>query len=237
VLVISPHLDDAVLGCGQLLADSPGSTVVTVFAGSLPVTAALTEWDAAAGFRPGDDPMAIRREEDRAALAHFRAKAVWLEFLDAQYGRPPPVESVAQQVHRAIVEASPDRVFIPLGLFHSDHRLTSQACVAVALRHPEIEWLAYEEPTYRHIDGLVDERLRALRIAAVKAEPRELALGDACLAEKRAAVAEYRSQVRALSTPGRPGYTRAFEPERYWQLRVPSYAESGGSAGRAELAR
>jgi len=32
-LVISPHLDDAVFSCRQLLAQAPGSVVVTVFAG------------------------------------------------------------------------------------------------------------------------------------------------------------------------------------------------------------
>ena len=36
VVVVSPHLDDAVLGCGRFLAVHPGATVVTVFAGNPP---------------------------------------------------------------------------------------------------------------------------------------------------------------------------------------------------------
>src|SRR5919106_5159209 len=67
VLVVSPHLDDAVFGCGELLAACPGSIVTTVFAGA-PKHSELTEWDAAAGFRAGQDVMAARREEDQQAL-------------------------------------------------------------------------------------------------------------------------------------------------------------------------
>lgn len=33
LLVVSPHLDDAVLSCGCWLASRPGAAVVTVFAG------------------------------------------------------------------------------------------------------------------------------------------------------------------------------------------------------------
>ena len=32
VVMISPHLDDAVLGCGRFMAVHPGCTVITVFA-------------------------------------------------------------------------------------------------------------------------------------------------------------------------------------------------------------
>ncbi len=46
VVVVSPHLDDAVLGCGQLLAAWPGATVVTVFAGKPAVyPTPQREWD------------------------------------------------------------------------------------------------------------------------------------------------------------------------------------------------
>src|SRR5256885_6374496 len=86
LVVVSPHFDDAVLGCGQLLSAHPGATVVTVLAGrpeSYP--AEVTQWDAGGGFEPGDDVVAARREEDRNALAVFDATSVWLEFSDHQY--------------------------------------------------------------------------------------------------------------------------------------------------------
>jgi hypothetical protein len=33
LLVVSPHLDDAVFGCGELIASRPGATVARLFAG------------------------------------------------------------------------------------------------------------------------------------------------------------------------------------------------------------
>jgi LmbE family N-acetylglucosaminyl deacetylase len=80
VVVVSPHLDDAVLGCGRLLAAHPGATVITLYAGA-PSTYPdpPTRWDQVAGFGPGDDVLAARKDEDRAALAELGATPVWGE--------------------------------------------------------------------------------------------------------------------------------------------------------------
>jgi LmbE family N-acetylglucosaminyl deacetylase len=86
LIVVSPHLDDAVLGCGHLLAQRPGAVVITVFAGRPPRRERVTPWDAAAGFGPGDDVVGARRMEDRRALGALGARPLWLPFLDAQYG-------------------------------------------------------------------------------------------------------------------------------------------------------
>ncbi|KAB0640285.1 PIG-L family deacetylase, partial [Burkholderia territorii] len=87
-LVVSPHLDDAVFSCGQLLAQSPGSVVVTVFAGIPAHGTAAPPWDRRAGFRTADEAMRTRRDEDRRALGTLGAHAVWLDFLDDQYDTP-----------------------------------------------------------------------------------------------------------------------------------------------------
>jgi LmbE family N-acetylglucosaminyl deacetylase len=47
ILVISPHLDDAVLGASHLLHSHEGSTVITVFAGRpAEYPTEPTPWDA-----------------------------------------------------------------------------------------------------------------------------------------------------------------------------------------------
>ena len=62
-MVLSPHCDDAVFGCGELLADRPGSTVITVFAGRPGSGVPLTRWDAAAGFgAPRSRPSQLARQ-------------------------------------------------------------------------------------------------------------------------------------------------------------------------------
>jgi LmbE family N-acetylglucosaminyl deacetylase len=134
VLVVSPHLDDAVFGCGELLAAHPGGIVVTVFAGAPMHYRALTEWDAAAGFSVGQDIMAARREEDRRALAMVGALPLWLDYCDSQYQRPPPAQMLAAALEGTLARHEPDTVVVPLGLFHSDHKLVHEAALITLKR-------------------------------------------------------------------------------------------------------
>jgi LmbE family N-acetylglucosaminyl deacetylase len=217
LVVLSPHCDDAVFGCGELLAGRPGSEVVTVFAGCPPAGLPLTGWDAAAGFGRGDDVMGARRGEDHAALLVLGARPRWLPFRDAQYGGPLTVEAVASGLAEAILPRRPAAVAIPLGLFHDDHKTTHAAGLRLLGRAPGVTWLLYADAIYRRIPGAVDERLAQLRGAGLDPVPvpptarRPTAL-------KRRAVACYRSQLRALSSPGRPGWLDALEPEAYWTV-------------------
>ena len=87
-IFVSPHLDDAVFACGQWIASSTRPVVLTIFAGAAPRDARLTVWDRECGFDEGDDVMALRRMEDRAALERLGATPCWLDFRDDQYGEP-----------------------------------------------------------------------------------------------------------------------------------------------------
>ena len=230
VAVISPHLDDAVFGCGELLAARPGSVVVTVFAGSPPDSGILTEWDALAGFGAGEDVVAVRRAEDRRALATLGARPLWLDFYDSQYGCSPTVAAVADALDAALLGAPP-LVFMPLGLFHSDHHLAHAACLNVLRRRPERTWFAYEEAMYRRVPGSVVERLAALRGAGIAPACAGTSSGEGRAAKERA-IAAYASQLRALAAPKKPGYADACAAERYWSLhpRVPAATEAGDAA-------
>jgi len=216
LVVLSPHLDDAVFGCGQLIAAHAGATVVTVLAGRPPRHAPLAPWDADAGFTEGDDVIAIRSDEDRRALHVLGARPRWLEFCDSQYGVTPPAGHVTDALDAAIGAAAATAVVVPLGLFHSDHRLVHDAALAVLARRRRLSWLAYEDAMYRRIPGLVADRLARLRAAGITPAWVGGETGHGRL--KRRAVAEYRSQLRALTTPGRPGYDDALAPEGYWRL-------------------
>jgi len=63
MLVVSPHLDDAVLSCGRLLAGRPGSVVATVFAGVPSRPDQCTDWtaDAASPAPPKRWPSAAKK--------------------------------------------------------------------------------------------------------------------------------------------------------------------------------
>jgi len=218
ILVVSPHLDDAVLGCGDLIASRPGAVVVTLFAGSPPPRAEATDWDAASGFGAGEDAVGRRRDEDRDALAVLSARPIWLPFLDAQYEMPPAPGEIARRLAEEVATAAPDAVVIPLGLWHGDHRTAHEAAVDAMPRCHGVQWLAYEDAIYRAFpgDGLV-ERRRWLHERGIDTAP--LPPGPPASALKRRSIDCYRSQLRALGSPAGPGWSDALEPERYWRLR------------------
>lgn len=67
-LVVSPHLDDAVLSCEAVIGGDRQAEVVTVFTDAPPGDSA-SAWDARCGFATAREAMAARRREDIAALA------------------------------------------------------------------------------------------------------------------------------------------------------------------------
>ena len=98
VLVVSPHLDDAVLSCGHLIARAEEALSITAFAGTPDrYPTPLTAWDSACGFQSGDDIVEKRRVEDARALEILGASARGLDFLDLQYrnGAKPDAKALA----------------------------------------------------------------------------------------------------------------------------------------------
>lgn len=198
------------LGCAGLVAAHPGALVVTVTAGR-PGPHPLTDWDRVCGFQDGDDVVGARRVEDDAALSLLGARPRWLEFLDHQYGPPPPHGQLVAAVLDAIDGA--DVVASPLGLFHEDHVLTAAACFEVArglmLR---TRWVVYEDAIYRAVAGRTEHALAELRNDGLVL--RETAFAEP--AKKGTAVRAYPSQVRGLGSL----LDDAYRPERYWELDV-----------------
>jgi LmbE family N-acetylglucosaminyl deacetylase len=216
LMVVSPHLDDAVLSCADVLTRNPGSVVVTVFAGTPSDTQRLTHWDSLSGFRSAGEAMRLRREEDQLALFLLESEPLWLDFLDAQYGISPSPDRVAGALSAAIGEQSPAAVLLPLGLFHDDHRLASEASLALVGRFPRLRWIAYADALYRSMAHPCEQRLRQLRARGWLLQPLR---GPQPSTAKRHAVSCYGSQLRALATPGHIAIDAAFEREWYWQLR------------------
>lgn len=217
LFVVSPHCDDAVLGCGETILRSGGAVVATVFAGRPRPLPPLTEWDRLAGYGEGDDVVAARRREDARAMAVLGARPVWLEHLESQYGRAPDAGEVADSIEGALDASGASSALVPLGLFHADHVLAHEACLRVAARRPGLRWLAYEDAIYRRVDDQLERRLESLARRGLR--PRRLRRvrgGDA----KWRAMACYISQLRALSAPGKPGYLDAFEAEGLWRLEA-----------------
>jgi LmbE family N-acetylglucosaminyl deacetylase len=221
--VLSPHLDDAVLGCGQFLAAHPGATVLTVFAGaphSYPDP--VTWWDQLAGFESEDDPLDARRKEDARALGELRAQPVWLEFVEHQYldrdDRVQPA-AIVDELEAAIRRADPTMVVAPFGLANPDHDCTHEAALLVRERLSDPAWFCYEDTGYKHVPGLLAWRVAGLFRTGVWPTPAVMPVSPDATA-KQAALAHYSSQMRALEADWQLSAKLA-APEQYWRLAPP----------------
>jgi LmbE family N-acetylglucosaminyl deacetylase len=210
-LVVSPHLDDAVFSCGDWLAGHPDALVATVFAGVPDGMAGLTPWDAACGFLDAQQAVAARRIEDSAALAALSASALWLDFLDSQYLDSPSHGALREALCGVLDRTVPGTVLFPAGLFHSDHVLVHAAMLALISARSQLSWIMYEDALYRRCAGWLQSRLADLLGAGFCATP--VAAPAAATCGKRAALACYRSQLRALGQP-----PDLVAPEGYWRV-------------------
>jgi LmbE family N-acetylglucosaminyl deacetylase len=168
IAILSPHLDDAVLSCWNLLSGPGDVLVVNVFAGMPPPGAAAGWWDRLSGC---DDPRAVVSErvaEDRAALALAGRQAINLDFLDRQYrpGRQavkPLVAAVRKLLPTAAVVLGPgalarqpadSRAPEPGQGPHPDH--VAARSVALALRSEGFEAGLYADLPHASAEGLPD---------------------------------------------------------------------------------
>ena len=176
IVVVSPHFDDAAMGAGHLIASYHNTTVITVLAGRPPsYPEEPSDWDALGGFVAGDDVVAVRREEDVAAMAVLESGYRWLDFADHQYLLPedrPTPDEVAPVLGATIAELDPTAVFFPMGLGNPDHVMVHEASLLVRTGQPDREWFCYEDHGYKHIPGLLAWRVAKLLALAPLAHPR-----------------------------------------------------------------
>ncbi|HYL51169.1 MAG TPA: PIG-L family deacetylase [Acidimicrobiia bacterium] len=225
VVVCSPHFDDAALGAAHLLTAHPDSTVVTVFGGrpaSYPDPP--TEWDALGGFRAGDDVVALRRLEDRAAMEVLGAAPIWLDFVDHQYLAPDEraePHEIAVALDAVLEEAQPTAVFLPMGLANPDHVATHDAGVLLAAGRDDLTWFCYEDSGYKHIPGMLAWRIAKLFRSDLWPTPMVVPVmldND----RKRAAIECYRSQLPPLNRDHALGARIGGSvPEQFWLLAPP----------------
>jgi len=222
-IFISPHLDDAVLSCGRLMACREGVTVVTALAGSPTSWDEPTGWDAECGFHPGDDVVAARLSEDRAALDLLHARQRWVEGLDGQYGPQTGRSGIIRAgIESALVELEPRSCAIPLGLQHPDHIEVRRVALQVAARtHSSTAWTVYEELPYGPNDRsgrFHDEALSAFAAAGFVLTELQPEL-DPTMRTKSAAVECYVSQLGALRRFN-PNFDEDIVIERHWSLEL-----------------
>jgi len=135
VVVVSPHLDDAVLSLGAGIAQAAraGSEirVVTVFANDPDSEAPTTDWDREGGFSSAREAATRRREEDALACALVGAIPTWLPYTDDDHGGEPNLDRMRARLGKEIADADADAVLLPgYPLAHPDHALLAGSLLA-----------------------------------------------------------------------------------------------------------
>jgi len=132
-LLLSPHLDDAVLDCWSVLTAPAALRVVSVFAG-VPAPGSVSYYERLAGARDSAEHMRRRIDEDARALAIAERTAARLGFLALTHRRGRPEPSF-RALDAALAGHGPvSTVYAPaaLGAGHPDHELVRSYALALA---------------------------------------------------------------------------------------------------------
>ena len=221
LFIVSPHFDDAVFSCGELLAAHPDTAICTVFAAP-PEQEMRTEWDEKSGFEGAFQAIHARTREDNRALEVFDAIPLRMPFRDEQYGDSPSISKLAAALEETIYRTTANTLLMPLGLNHEDHVRVFEACCEILPRLSHLAWFGYEEAIHRRTPGAVQARLADLAQRGIVATPTHPSAGYTIDVQRRAqlkreAVNAYESQLRAFGTGN---YDDVFATERYWELSV-----------------
>lgn len=132
VAIVSPHLDDAVLGCWAELARAPRVVVVNLCT-AVPPSGRLAYWDGVTGGTDSANHMRLRLGEDERAIDFAGAERVDLEFLDKHYreGKPLDPDELRDRIGEALPTDS--LVLAPAGIGeHVDHLAARDAALELA---------------------------------------------------------------------------------------------------------
>jgi LmbE family N-acetylglucosaminyl deacetylase len=204
VVVVSPHLDDAVISVGATIAGAARSgmrvEVLTVFACDPDSTTPTMGWDSRAGFAIEGQAARARREEDARACEEVGATPTWLSFGSVDYERHGDEADVRIRVAEAIAGA--DEVLLPgAPLTHPDHAWLVRLLVTTGLRCGRIGFYAEQPYAWRSQDAagapdwLEDALTTNVTFGRVRARTREWLA-------KRRAIRRYRSQLPLLALSG-----------------------------------
>ena len=243
LLLLEPHLDDAVLSCWALLSRSAPLDVLAVLVGT-PVPPRRGSWDRVTGFTSSADSIPARIEEERAALAGtphtlMLGKLLEGQYLDGDTGRQSPATLIAE-IHRWLDRTGTGVVVAPAGAGrrrsridallhrlvaprvlppqHPDHLFVRDAAVTALADRPDARLVLYEEFPYRWGAPADVESARVARALGYRAELVVVHVEREAKADR---IRCYASQVAHLRVGERRVDAAEDLPddERYWLLR------------------
>ena len=219
VLVLAPHMDDEIIGCGGTLAKhvADGARVVVVFlTDGRQGGARVQELEGEARTRAQIDLVQTRKAEAQCALASLRIQNV--KFLDSLDGSLASTPELVSQLSAILDDTCPDLIYLPHFLeAHPDHRAANRLLLKAAggVRQP-CDCLAYEVWTPLWPNCLV-EITDTIQIKRQALEHYQSQLADRDYVRAICGLNAYRS----LLLPDRSsGYVEAF-----WRAPLPLYLQ------------
>lgn len=221
VLVLAPHMDDEVIGCGGTLAKhvARGATVTVTY---------LTD-GGAGGTAPSGDGSAASLTETRKREAELALTTLGIrhwEYLDAQDGHLISTPALADRLRAILMARRFDLVYLPFFLEeHPDHRAASQILLdATRGTRLDVQCLGYEvwTPLFPNCLVNIDETV-GLKREALSHYRSQLAEAD--YAHTQFGLNAYRS---AALLGGTCRYAEAFCILSLEQYRVMHRAYTGG---------
>jgi len=224
VLVLAPHPDDELIGCGGTLCRlaAAGADISIVQATDGARLDSLRDL-------PEARRRTVRLEEAKRVASALRARVLLWRLPDAQLR--PSSQTIAR-LARLLGKLAPTHVFTPfLGDGHADHVVLSRVLgAALGSARVEAEILQYEVwslvPANRYVD--VTEQAQAL-------ERLMLLYERAMRVEDFVHFCESRNLARALEITRQPGYVEAFLSTSAGDYR--QLVEGGGESGAPDSAR
>lgn len=211
-LILSPHLDDAVLSLGGLLAkEGAHSTVLTFFAGK-PAKSRAHLWDLFCGFLNSDDAIQAREKENEAALESLNVSKediVNLSFLGKSYRKwfgasDEKLKAVmlAELLKRIRAQASEGlNVFAPALEIHKDHKLLKAVVLSAIplLEKENVKFFLYQDLPYSYV--VPPNRLEPKRVSKeTELHTVTVPLSETEVSMKVAAIEAYTSQLGLLAS-------------------------------------
>jgi N-acetylglucosamine malate deacetylase 1 len=171
VLVLAPHMDDEVIGCGGTLAKhvARGASVTVAFLtdGAAGGSLAAAAEPQAAGGGPRASLSAVRKQEAQRALSVLGVRRS--EFLDGPDGGLRSTPELAGKLRTILSSDRFDLVYLPFFLEeHPDHRAASQILLdATRGTDARLQCLGYEvwTPLFPNCLVNVDETMSVKRAA------------------------------------------------------------------------
>ena len=207
-VILSPHLDDAIIDCWHLVAD-PSSIIVNVFSG-VPPQGTHAWWDRLCGEADSQKMVQLRlKENERAVSISANSNPQqFLDLLDKQYrgaGNDPLANHLANLIENFVPQAA--NIYAPLALSrlyrHPDHVLVRLAALELRKRNYRVGFYADQpymslpskprQPKLKHIQTLSEKVMGFSLVAQV------VPLNQEQLRLKRTAMKTYTSQYKLLN--------------------------------------